>query len=146
MHNRQHVVLCENEEALVRILTALLRSEGFDLTACTALAEIEAAIEQDPSAVVVTDSWLDGPPGLLGTDTEGLKQLASRTAVVLTTAWTGEAHLASLEALGLGDALRVVPKPYDLDDLLGAIRSAVATQGRGARRRPPAPVASEPGR
>jgi DNA-binding NtrC family response regulator len=125
VRDQPHVVLCESEAALARILTGFLGSEGFDLTPCLSLAEIETAVEQDPVAVVVTDSWLDGPPGLLGTDTAGLQHLAARTTVVLTTAWTGESHLAALAALGLGDALRVVPKPYDLDDLLSAVRSAV---------------------
>ena len=128
VHDRQHVVLCESESALARILTKFLNHEGFAVTTCTTLAEIEASLEQDPSAVVVTDSWLDGPPGLLGTDLDGLSMLAARTSVVLTTAWNDQPHVAALAALGLGDALRVVPKPYDLDELLEAIKSAVAAR------------------
>jgi two-component system, NtrC family, nitrogen regulation response regulator GlnG len=135
VRNHQHVVLCESDAVLVRVLRDLFISEGFGLTLCTSLAEIEAAIEQDPSAVVVTNSWLGGPPGLLGIDTDSLQQVAAHTTVVLTTAWTSESQLAVLDAHGLGDAVRVVPKPYDLDELLEATKSAVAAHrlkmGRG---------------
>lgn len=130
MRDHQHVVLCENDAVLAGVLSDLFSSEGFDLTTCTSLAEITAALERDPSAVVVTDSWLGRPAGLLGIDTAGLQQVAAHTTVVLTTAWTGAGHRAALEALRLGDAVRVVPKPYDLDDLLDAVRSAVAAHRR----------------
>jgi CheY-like chemotaxis protein len=59
-----------------------------------------------------------------------LQQLAARTPVVLTTAWTSESQLAALAGLGLGAALHVVPKPYDLDDLLAAVQGAVAAHRR----------------
>jgi DNA-binding response OmpR family regulator len=130
MRGRQRVVLCERYPALARLLVEFLSNEGFDLTVCTALAEIETALERDPSAIVVTDSWRDGPPGERQPDIQGLRRLAERTSVVLTTAWVTPAHLAALEALGLGAALRVVPKPYALDELLVAITSAVAAHRR----------------
>jgi two-component system nitrogen regulation response regulator GlnG len=130
VRDHQHVVLCENDAALAGLLVDLFSSEGFEVTTCASLAEITAALERDPSAVVVTDSWLGRPAGLLGIDTDGLQQVAAHTTVVLTTAWTGAAHRAALDALGLGDTVRVVPKPYDLDDLLDAVRSAAAVHRR----------------
>ena len=128
MHDHPHVVLCENNAALASLLGEFLSSEGFRLTTCTTLAEIETAVARDPASVVVTDSWLGGPPARPGIDTEGLRRLAVRTTVVLTTGWTGASHLGSLQVLGVGDAVRLVRKPYDLDELLETIRSAVAAR------------------
>jgi DNA-binding response OmpR family regulator len=53
--------------------------------------------------------------------------------VVLTTGWSGEAHRRALAALDVGEALLVLPKPYDLDELLAAVRRAVAARRRRAR-------------
>jgi DNA-binding response OmpR family regulator len=133
MTDRQHVVLCERHAALAGLLREFLSEAGFSLTVCACLAEIEAVLDHDPSAVVVTDRWGDGRPSRGQADLQELRQLAARTGVVLTTAWISPAHLPALDMLGLGEALRVIAKPYTLDELLAAIQSVMAAHWRRRR-------------
>jgi len=133
MPERQHVVLCERHAALAGLLKEFLSQAGFGLTVCTCLAEIEAVLDHDPAAVVVTDRWGDGRPSRGQANLQELRRLAARTGVVLTAAWISPAHLAALHVLGVGDALRVIAKPYTLDELLAAIRSVTAAHRRRRR-------------
>jgi DNA-binding NtrC family response regulator len=116
-----HVLLCESDDALRSVLQYLFADEGIEVMLCASLEEIEQRLAVEQHAVVVTDSWTGSVRHLSASDREGLTRVASSAPVVLTTArpWT-----ADVAALGLGEAVMVLDKPYDLDDLLACVRQA----------------------
>jgi DNA-binding NtrC family response regulator len=121
---RQPVALCERNATLATLLRSVLRARGYEVTLCSSLCEILAALDRDSSTTVVTDVWSDAKPGLLGLDIDGLRKLVERTDVVLTTAWLGQLHLVALDALEFAERLQVLPKPFHMDELVAAVEHA----------------------
>jgi DNA-binding NtrC family response regulator len=119
------VLLCESDVVLANILVELFADEQVDVTLCGSLADIEQALSDYPESVVITDSWMDCRRGQLSrAERAGFDQLADRTAVIVTTAWSWAANAAELN---LRPEITVVPKPYDLDQLLNCLRAALET-------------------
>jgi hypothetical protein len=69
------VVLYECDDNAAYVVAEFLSGESIDLTVCGSLADMMAALDHDPSAVVVADSCLYAPPGLLRVDTTGLQEV-----------------------------------------------------------------------
>jgi DNA-binding response OmpR family regulator len=116
-----HVLLYEPDPALSALLTNFLADDGFDITQCASLADIQAAADEHPDATVVLDSsWADyGNADLGETEREVLNDLSQRTTVIVTTArlWPYK-----LSRLSLAPSVTVVPKPYDVEELLAIVR------------------------
>ncbi len=118
---RPHVIVCETDELLRIVLLDLFTDEGMDVTLCSSGEELEHTLEREPQSVVVTELWTDSPTQVPGSDRERLRRLATKTRVVVTTA----KHLhEELTELRLGDAIMLINKPYDLEQLLEAVRRA----------------------
>lgn len=119
-----HVLLCEDDKALVSTLADFFADEGIDLTVCNSIEEVDRALDLYPGAVVMTDSWSrNSYDHIDAVDRDKLLRLSARTSLIVTT---GRPWGAQLAELGQGDALVFVPKPYSLDDLLSAVRVAAA--------------------
>jgi DNA-binding NtrC family response regulator len=58
--DRQRVLLLEDDAPLEGVLRDLFGDEGFDVTTCELLPELQAGIQQYPRAAVVSDSWAQG--------------------------------------------------------------------------------------
>jgi DNA-binding response OmpR family regulator len=54
---RQRVLLLEDDGTLAEALCDLFEDDGLDVTVCGSLLELQLAVEQNPLAVVVADSW-----------------------------------------------------------------------------------------
>ncbi|MDQ3810793.1 MAG: hypothetical protein M3336_10930 [Chloroflexota bacterium] len=124
------VLLFERNPLLASVLVELFGDEGIAVTMCQSLADIELALLAHPSGVIVTDSWSDDLASQLSpTEAAALRQLGTRTGVVLTTGrtWARQAH-----EIDLGERVAVLSKPYELDDLLAALQR-VGLAERSAR-------------
>lgn len=117
-----HVLVVEDDEATRGALRALLDDAGYD---CDEVADGEravAAVRDNPFDLVVLDLGL---PGISGTDVHRLLRKDPRTRflpIVFLTAHTDrQVKLAELEA-GAED---YITKPYDADELLARVGSAV---------------------
>jgi len=125
------VLLCEHDPLLAKILMDLFADENIVVTMCASLEEIEAALDDNPRAVIVTDSWTDSwCPDLSTLERATIAHLAERTHVVVTT---GRAWANKPADAGLGPQVGVISKPYDLDELVSAVRSAASAIPREAR-------------
>jgi DNA-binding NtrC family response regulator len=125
------VLLCEHDSLLAKILMDLFADEHIVVTTCASLEEIEAALDDNPGAVIVTDSWTDSwCPDLSSLERATIARLAERTQVVVTT---GRAWANKPADAGLGPQVAVISKPYDLDELVRAVRSAASAIPREAR-------------
>ena len=114
------VLLCEHDPIMAWLLVEVLRDEGIEVTTCASLEEINAALREHPQAVVVSDPWSRSVrPDLSVDERQAIVELAARARLILTT--TRRWALQS-DGLSLGDGVTVIPKPFDLDELLRAVR------------------------
>jgi CheY-like chemotaxis protein len=129
---RPRVLLFEDDPVLMSVLLELLSDEDIDVTRCESLEEIQVAVGEHPGAVVVSDFWSETSSVKLGEPERAEIQALGKTAsVILTTArWWG-ARLG--DESQFGETVLVIPKPYDLDQLLAAIRIASASDARPTR-------------
>jgi len=114
-----HVLLLEDDPALLSVLLELFMDERIDVTVCRSLADIYAALERDPYGVIVTDSWAHTRFDLGRQEQETLLALDALAAVVFTT---GRRWAQADPPLTLG-TVTVLNKPYDVDELMFAVRA-----------------------
>jgi len=110
----QHILLIDDEDALVRLGTILLTKQGYRVTGCT---DPQSAINQfrrEPNAfhAVVTDLSM---PGMSGFDcAKELLELRPDIPIVLTSGYVRPEDEATAKRVGIR---AVVPKPAALDQL-----------------------------
>ena len=114
------VLLHEEDPIMAWLLVEVFADEGIEVIRCASLDEIHVALGAHPDAVVVSDPWSrTARPDLTDDERDIIADLAARARLVLTT--TRQWALRS-EDLALGDRVTVIPKPFDLDILLRAVR------------------------
>jgi DNA-binding NtrC family response regulator len=134
---RPAVLLVEDEPTLSHVLARILTDEGYDVTvrangldALAVVTDAETRID-----VVVSDVGL---PGLRGDKLAAeLRRIRPVLPVVLMTGFSAVVVPGSEGALGVA---AVLEKPVAIEDLLAALRDALATfchlaTGRGQQRR-----------
>ena len=127
----ESILLVEDDNDIRDLLTTLLQLSGFQTTACsTAEAALEELREQTFD-MVLTDYMLPNRTGgwlLAQASQEGL---IDAVPVLVVTAHPSPADVAGYE---------VVPKPFDLDDLVTRVRQRLDVAGR----RPRLPISASP--
>lgn len=112
-------ILIVDDEANHRLTLSIhLRAEGFEVEEAADGIEALERLGEGEFALVMVDLMMPGMSGLELTRQIRLGKPAQ--AVVLTSAY----HLSrlQLERAGVG-AVGFIPKPYDVDELLGFLRS-----------------------
>ncbi len=121
--SRQRVLLLENDAVLESILCDLFAEEGLEVSVCDSLAELLTLVPQYPRAAVVSDSWIAGDYQTLSAHHRAEIQALSEVAeVVLTTG----ADWARRIRRGEFGTVEIIEKPYTMDQLLVAVRAALA--------------------
>lgn len=115
------VILLEDDPAQRIVLLELFADEGFAVDICDTIEDIYAALQINPCAVVVADSWNAGDYAELGPCQRMEIEALGRAAPLIMT--TGRAWGNHVEPEELPHAVIVV-KPYDLSDLLERIQQA----------------------
>ena len=119
-----HVLIVDDEEALVRSLSYALREEGMRIsTAGSGEAALQHAL--DDIDIVLLDLGLPGIDGMATLD--GLRLRSPLLPVIMISAH-GDTR-AAVQAVK-GGATDYLTKPFELDDLLATISSTLALDGR----------------
>jgi DNA-binding response OmpR family regulator len=118
---RGRVLLLEDDRALRGLLQEALTMEGFEVTTCDTFQEIRDAAQRHAADIVVADFWGGSQRTLPESERQEILQLGSFLPVVLLT---GRTWAADITAGELG-ARAVIRKPFDLDNLLAAIDTAL---------------------
>ena len=113
------ILVVDDEEAIVRALSANLRARGFDVDlAATGEQGLDLAARRHPDAVIL-DLGLPGMDG--GEVIRGLRGW-SHVPIIILSARSDEAEkVAALDA-GADD---YVPKPFGMDELMARLRAAL---------------------
>jgi CheY-like chemotaxis protein len=127
---RGAVLLVDDEAAVRNVARKILARAGFTVHACASGAEALAAVAA-PHAhfdVVVTDMMM---PGMTGRELIG-HLAASHPAlpVIVITGFTAD---ADARAPLPSQVQRIIDKPFDAADLIGAVRRALGARSASAR-------------
>ncbi len=114
-------ILVADDDAVIRAnLALLLRSEGYTVREAADGVEAARALQDPAVALALLDLRMPGQDGMavLRADADRLDE----TPVIVVTAYGGGS--AAIEAMKLG-AYDYITKPFDLDDVLFAVRRAL---------------------
>jgi two-component system, NtrC family, nitrogen regulation response regulator GlnG len=125
------ILLIEDDPAIATVIVAALEDEGFAILHCASIAARDKALAARSFAAMLTDVILE--------DGDGLASLAAvrdrapdMPVIVLSAQNTLDTAVRASES----DAFEYFPKPFDLDELVHAVRQAAGS-------RAPAPDTAE---
>jgi DNA-binding NtrC family response regulator len=126
------VVLAENDEAMRRLVTVSLSREGFDVVECSNGAELAGVLEgqiesggHPPFDVIVSDVQMPGRTGL--ECLRSVRHFNKKVPFIIITAFGDK---TTYEDAFRSGATAVFDKPFDLQELVHAIRRAVLSKNR----------------
>ena len=120
MTPKQKVYLVDDEPALLRALSRLLRAEGFEVTPFESAADFLAAYEPDTPACIVLDVSM---PIMTGLELQqNLLDATSSLSIIFLTA-NGDIPM-SVRAIKAG-AIDFLTKPVKDSELIGAIKLGI---------------------
>ncbi len=116
------LLIVEDDHSVRSTITTFLELEGYSVDAVSSTREAIERLQASPYPVVVSDIYLDDRTGL------DILAAARRTnphcAVILMSA---RGSMETVMAATQGGAFDYLAKPFDLDDMLGAIQRAEAS-------------------
>ncbi len=115
------ILVVDDERDLLALISKILVSSGFSiLSASNGVDALEKVKEASPDLVLL-DYMM---PGMNGLDVlKEIKKLRSDTAVIIITGRGSETTAADSIKMG---AVGYIPKPFDRESLLGAVRRALS--------------------
>jgi PAS domain S-box-containing protein len=120
------ILVVDDEQDLRELVAEVLQEGGYEVTIAGGGEEALAAAGKERFDLVVTDL---GMPGMSGWDVaKGCREMQPHVFVILLTGWGAELDLARAEQNGID---RVLKKPFDMGDLLRAVREV---RGAGSSR------------
>lgn len=113
------VLLVEDDNAIATVIIAALEDEGFTIQHCNSVAERDALLAGRSFDVMLTDVVLEDGDGLTTLDV--VREAAPDMPVIVLSA---QNTLDTAVRASDSDAFEYFPKPFDLDELVQAVRQA----------------------
>jgi two-component system nitrogen regulation response regulator GlnG len=131
MPTSRPVLLVEDDAAIATVIIAALEDEGFTIVHCTGIAARDRQLAARAFGVMLTDVILEDGDGLASLS-DVRERAPDMPVIVLSAQNTLDTAVRASES----DAFEYFPKPFDLDELVQAVRQAAGMR---------APAAEEPG-
>ena len=114
-------VFVVDDDVSVRKSTGrLLMSAGYDVIICESAAQFLSLTDRPRPSCLLTDLRMPGKTGLDLQET--LRRTGRELPIIVSSGQTDAATVARVRAAG---AVRFLAKPFDADDLLGAVAEAI---------------------
>lgn len=117
------VLLVEDDAAIATVIIAALEDEGFAIAHCASIAARDQLLERRRFAVMLTDVILEDGDGLASL-TAVRARAPDMPVIVLSAQNTLDTAVRASES----DAFEYFPKPFDLDELVHAVRQAAGAR------------------
>ena len=121
------ILLVEDDSAIAIVITAALEDEGFDITRCSTLAMRDEYLSEGQFDVMLTDVMLEDGDGLVS-----LPQVRSAAPDMPVIVLSAQNTLDTAVRASDNNAFEYFPKPFDLDELIRAVKQAADTRQGGA--------------
>ena len=115
------ILLLEDDPEIRTFLTDVLRDEGYHVHPCASVEEIRRQRPADSVSLAIVDAWGESHGALDEAERQEIRALAGEIPTIMVTGrqWAAITQPAELGLRGL------LPKPFDLDELLGLVRTSV---------------------
>lgn len=120
MHERQRILVIEDDHDIAEIIALTLRAEGFEVVIAHSAEEGLALREQASPNLVLLDLMLPGMDGLQVC--RKLRSEAGYTPIIILSAKSGETHRVLGLELGADDYLT---KPFSTAELVARVRAVL---------------------
>ena len=120
------VLLVEDDRSIATVIGEALREEGHEVVTCAELARRDALLAGGRFDVMLTDVVLADGDGLAG-----MAELRARAPAMPVIVLSAQNTLDTAVRASESEAFEYFPKPFDLEELVRAVRQAVAS-GRSA--------------
>ena len=120
------ILLIEDDAAIATVIIAALEDEGFAITHCTSIAARDRVLAERSFAAMLTDVMLEDGDGLASL-TAARVLAPDMPVIVLSAQNTLDTAVRASES----EAFEYFPKPFDLDDLVNAVRQASGLRSSG---------------
>ena len=121
------VLLVEDDPAIATVIVAALEDEGLTVEHCTGIAARDRLLAERAYAVMLTDVILEDGDGIASLGAVRAAA-ADMPVIVLSAQNTLDTAVRASES----EAFEYFPKPFDLDELVHAVRQAAGQRGKGA--------------
>ena len=121
----KRILLVDDEVAFTRSLSQVLMFRGYEVEAVDNGRDALRALGERPFDAVVLDLKMPGMDGI--TTLEEIQQLGLFAQTIILTGHGTDETAEKARAMGAHDFLH---KPFDLDELLGSIESALKKKAR----------------
>jgi DNA-binding NtrC family response regulator len=121
---RRRALLLEDDVALRDLLLEAFAGEDIEVRICDSFAEVRDLARRRDADLIVADFWGGSQRTLPQSDRDDIRELGSYLPVILLTGrtWASETNAEELGAHAL------IRKPFDLDDLLRTVETAVGNR------------------
>jgi len=140
------IVIVSADREYARLVAEALRDAGYTVICCVEGHLAHETIRRERPAVVLLDVWLEHPRG--GEMVLGMLHIDPATrAIPVIVCPPDKRSLAELAEHLAGTPHRILPKPFNIEELLALVASLLAANGASAAAGPPHRPArrSEPG-
>ena len=120
------ILLVEDDAGIATVIGEALREEGFSVTACGAIEQRDRLLAGNQYDVMLTDVMLEDGDGLLSI--AAVREAAPDMPVIVLSA---QNTLDTAVRATDSEAFEYFPKPFDLDQLVDAVKAARRRAGRG---------------
>jgi two-component system nitrogen regulation response regulator GlnG len=118
--NAGSILLVEDDSAIATVITAALEDENFEVERCKSVDHRNQLLAHSQFDAMLTDVMLEDGDGLDTLDTARL-HAPEMPIIVLSAQNTLDTAVRATD----NDAFEYFPKPFDLDELVSAVRQAV---------------------
>lgn len=118
------ILLVEDDSAIATVVTAALEDEGFSVHRCDSIAGRDRLLADNRYGAMLTDVLLTDGDGISSLD--AVREIDDQMPIIVLSA---QNTLDTAVRASETQAFEYFPKPFDLDELVRAVRQAVAQDG-----------------
>ena len=126
MQNERHILFADDDADTREMVQLLLRHAGFNVSVAASPPDVLDLIAKHKFDAILLDNWMPQITGI-----EICERIRIHDQVTPIVFCSGAVTQQEIEAAHLAGAQGYVGKPFDPDELIDALRTAIAVNSKG---------------